>query len=73
MTDEAAYTVVSLNWVLTADAKHRQSYNRYTRRGLVGKVGVQLARARLMYCSIQTRNALLAEYRYKKDSLLIMI
>ena len=27
MTDEAAYTVVSLNLVLTADAKHRQLYS----------------------------------------------
>ena len=51
---------------MTADENHRTSYNRYTRRGLVVKVGLR-AHELVLYYYIQTRNVHLAKYRYKKE------
>ena len=49
--------------VLTADAKHRQSYNRYTRRGLVDNVGL---RAELLVALLLLDSKLLNGHNLEK-------
>ena len=52
---------------MIADAKHRQSYNRYTRRGLVDNVGLRAGALVAFYCSIQNSSTVtISKDRYRK-------